>query len=236
MISVIIPTLNSAQTLTETFACLISPTVSGLVREVIVSDGGSTDETAAIAEAAGATVIHGEKGRGGQLRRGAAEAKGPFLLFLHSDTQLETGWEREVGPLVERTLAGDAMRGIPQQGRFGAAFRFQLDDHTARARILERIVACRCVVLKLPYGDQGLLITKEFYDELGGFGNVALMEDIDLTRRIGRRHMVMLRSAAVTSARRYRSDGYFVRIMKNSLIVTLWLARVPTSVLVRLYG
>lgn len=236
MISVIIPTLNSAQTLNATFASLISPTVSGLVREVIVSDGGSSDETAAMAEAAGAAFVSGEKGRGGQLRRGAAEAKGPFLLFLHSDTQLETGWEREVGPLVENALAGTSQRGIPPEGRFAAAFRFQLADHSGRARFLERIVAARCAMLKLPYGDQGLLITKDFYDELGGFGDTAMMEDIDLVRRIGRSRMVMLRSAAVTSARRYQSDGYFVRVMKNSLIVTLWLCRVPTSVLVRLYG
>lgn len=236
MISVIIPTLNSAQTLTSTFASLVSPTVSGLVREVIVSDGGSTDDTAAMAEAAGATVVSGEKGRGGQLRRGAAAAKGPFFLFLHSDTELEKGWEQEALPLVERTLAGETMRGIPPKGRFAAAFRFELNDHTGRARLLERIVAGRCAVLKLPYGDQGLLITKEFYDDLGGFGDMALMEDIDLVRRIGRARMVMLRSAAITNARRYQSDGYFIRIMKNSLIVTLWLCRVPTSVLVRLYG
>jgi rSAM/selenodomain-associated transferase 2 len=236
MISVIIPTLNSSETLTETFASLISPTLSGLVREVIVSDGGSNDETTAIAEAAGATVISGEKGRGGQLKRGAAAAKGSWLLFLHSDTELETGWDREVGPLVERASAGEAQRGVPPDGRFGAAFRFQLADHTGRARFLERIVACRCAAFKLPYGDQGLLISREFYDEVGGFGDMAMMEDIDLVRRIGRRRMVMLRSAATTSAKRYKTDGYFVRVMKNSLIVALWLARVPTSVLVRIYG
>lgn len=236
MISVIIPTLNSQETLTGTFTSLISPTVSGLVREVIVSDGGSVDETTAIAEAAGASVISGAKGRGGQLMRGAALAKGDWLLFLHSDTALEPGWDTEVGNIIEGAAAGGPMRGIPPGGKFAAAFAFRLADLSWQARLLERIVALRCGVLRLPYGDQGLLISRAFYEELGGYGDLALMEDVDLVRRIGRRRMVMLRSAAVTSAARYHKDGFFLRIMKNSFILTLWLCRVPTPVLVKLYG
>lgn len=236
MISVIIPTLNSQETLTGTFASLISPTVSGLVREVIVSDGGSVDATTAIAAAAGAKVISGVKGRGQQLRRGAAQAKGDWLLFLHSDTALEPGWDTEVGNLIEGVAARRPMRGIPPDGKFGAAFAFHLADLSWKARVLERIVALRCVLLKVPYGDQGLLVSKAFYEELGGYGDLALMEDIDLVRRIGRARIVMLRSAAVTSAARYHKDGFFLRIMKNTLIMTLWLCRVPTPLLVKLYG
>lgn len=236
MICVVIPTLNSAETLGGTFASLITPTVGGLVCEVIVSDGGSTDETSAIAEAAGATFISGQKGRGGQLARGAIEAKSPWLLFLHSDTALEPGWESEVGQLLGRVEAGQPVRGVPRDDRFAAAFRFELGDLSRAARLLEKIVALRCLVLRAPYGDQGLLISRRFYEELGGFADIALMEDVDLVRRIGRRRMVMLRSAAVTSASRYQAGGYFIRVMRNTLVMTLWLLRVPTRVLVRVYG
>jgi rSAM/selenodomain-associated transferase 2 len=236
MISVVIPTLNSAQTLAQTFASLVSPTVSGLVREVIVTDGGSTDETIAIAEAAGAKIVTGAKGRGQQLARGAAEAKEPFLLFLHSDTGLEPGWDAEVTPLVEGALAGEPMRGVPGEAKFAAAFRFLLKDHSRRARLLEKLVALRCAFLKAPYGDQGLLISRSFYDEVGGFADIALMEDVDLVRRIGRRRIVMLRSAALTSADKYQRSGYLLRILRNAVIMTLWVLRVPTRVLVRLYG
>lgn len=236
MISVIIPTLNSQETLAGTFASLISPTVSGLVHEVIVSDGGSVDETTAIAEAAGASVAIGAKGRGQQLRLGAAQAKGDWLLFLHSDTALEPGWDTEVGNLIEGVAARRPMPGVPPDGKFAAAFAFRLADLSWKARLLERLVALRCALLKVPYGDQGLLVSKSFYDELGGYGALALMEDVDLVRRIGRARIIMLRSAAVTSAARYYKNGFFIRIMKNSFIMTLWLCRVPTPVLVKLYG
>lgn len=236
MISVVIPTLNSAETLTGTFASLISATVSGLVREVIVSDGGSVDDTLSIAEAAGATVVTGPKGRGGQLARGARAAKSSWLLFLHADTAPAPGWESEVSQLIERIETGKPVRGVSPGGKFAAAFRFELADLSRSARLLERIVALRCAILKVPYGDQGLLIPKDFYEDIGGFAEIALMEDVDLVRRIGRRHMVMLKSAAVTSAARYQSRGYFLRVMRNTLVMTLWLCRVPTRVLVRVYG
>ncbi len=91
MISVVIPTLNAARHLPATFLSIFDAAIDGFVREVIVSDGGSTDATLKIADAAGATVIAGERGRGLQLRAGAQAARGRWLLFLHADTALERG-------------------------------------------------------------------------------------------------------------------------------------------------
>lgn len=236
MISVIIPTLNAEESLSSTFASLVTPTVTGLVREVIVTDGGSQDATAKLAEAAGATFLNAPRGRGQQLRAGADAAKSGWLLFLHADTTLDHNWHEEVSRLINAAEAGHPQRGVPSDGRFAACFQFALDDFTAKARILERVVALRCRLLKLPYGDQGLLINRKYYEELGGFRQMELMEDVDLVRRVGARRIVLLNTRAVTSADRYRRDGFFKRPLRNALVMTLYLLRVPPKVLARLYG
>jgi rSAM/selenodomain-associated transferase 2 len=224
MISIVIPTLNSQDTLNDTFACLVPATMEGLVREVVVVDGGSSDRTCEIADAAGATIVHSQKGRGRQLRAGGDKAKSDWLLFLHADTKLAPTWAKEVADLI-----------ASPQREFAAAFRFALDDQRLAARILERIVALRCHALKLPYGDQGLLIHRTFYRKLGGFPEVDLMEDVALIRKVGWRRTNLLKSCAVTSPKRFQKDGYFLRPLRNFCILTLYLLRVPTRVLVRLY-
>lgn len=236
MISVIIPTLNAEESLSSTLAGLITPTVTGLVREVIIVDGGSEDATATLADASGATFLSTQPGRGHQLRAGAQVAKSDWFLFLHADTTLDHNWHEEVSRLINASEAGHLQRGVPRDGRFAACFHFALDDFTVKARILERIVALRCRLAKLPYGDQGLLISRKYYEELGGFREMELMEDVDLVRRIGRRRIVLLNTRAVTSAARYRRDGFFKRPIRNALIMTLYLLRVPPRVLARLYG
>ncbi len=226
MISVIIPTLNSAETLTETFACLVGPTLSGLVREVIVCDGGSSDSTLDMADAAGAKIVHAEKGRGRQLKVGANATKCDWLLFLHADTRLEPAWAEEVAQIIAQ----------PDGNReFAAAFRFALDDRSFGARMLEKVVGLRCRALKLPYGDQGLLIHREFYNNLGGYRDLDLMEDVAFIRKVGWRRTHLLRARAITSAARFRKTGYFLRPLKNFSILTLYFLRVPPSILVRLY-
>ncbi len=176
MLSVIIPTLNAEPTLARALAPLVEPMVRGLVREVILADGGSTDLTPAIAEATGAHFLRAPRGRGAQLKAGAESARGPWLLFLHADTVLAAGWADEVESFMAR---------VGDMAECAAAFRFALDDFAPAARRLEHLVALRCALLRLPYGDQGLLIPKRFYERLGGFSPLPLMEDVDLVRRVG---------------------------------------------------
>lgn len=229
MISVVIPTLNAEASLPDTLSALIPATVEGLVREVIVVDGGSTDSTRDIADGAGADVIITNTGRGEQLIAGANRAKHPWLLFLHADTTLDPGWEREAGNFMERVDSGRARPAA-------AAFRFALDDEGFAPRCLEGLVALRCSLLRLPYGDQGLLIPRRLYEKVGGYRDLALMEDLDLVRRLGRRGVRMLRARAVTSARRYRQDGYLWRALKNQWCLVLYVLNVPAARISQIYS
>ena len=222
-ISVVIPTLNAAATLPDALAALCS---SAMLSEVIVADGGSSDETAARAVAAGARVVVGPRGRGGQLAAGAAAASGNWLLFLHADCRLEPGWERAVDAFL-RAPAAEARAGY---------FDLALDDPAPAARRLERLVTWRCRFLALPYGDQGLLIARRLYDAVGGFAPLPLMEDVDLVRRLGRRRLVRIGARCVASARRYRRDGFVRRPLRNLLCLLLYFIGVPPARIVRLYG
>jgi glycosyltransferase involved in cell wall biosynthesis len=187
MISVIVPTLNVQATLPRCFNSLIAATVHGVVREVIVADGGSSDDTLAIADAAGARIKKGGKSRASQLCAGAAAARHEWLLFLQPGTALDPGWEVEAEAFIARSSL---------ERPSAAAFRFGLDEFDSGPRRAETLAALRCWLFKLPYGDQGLLITRRFYKQLGGYRERA-REDIDLVRRIGARRLVMLRSRAV---------------------------------------
>jgi rSAM/selenodomain-associated transferase 2 len=229
MISVVIPTLNADDGLAACLTALVPAAIQGMVREVIVVDGGSSDRTHKIVEQAGAELVHTKPGRGEQLGLGAARARQPWLLFLHADTVLETGWEREVAAVIERIDSG-------RRAPTAAAFRFTLDDLGFWPRMIEAGVAIRCALFRLPYGDQGLLIPRSIYQQAGGYGRLPLMEDVEFARRIGRKRMIMLRSRAVTSAVRYRRDGYLRRSARNLSCLALFFLRVPPRLIARLYG
>ena len=222
-ISVAIPTLNAADDLP---GCLAALDGSELIAEIIVSDGGSRDETVAIAQAAGARVVIAPRGRGVQLIAGAAAATGDWLLFLHADCRPGPCWEDAVATFIRQPSAA---------GRAGY-FNFALDDADPAARRLERIVAWRCRALGLPYGDQGLLIARSLYDAVGGFAPIPLMEDVDLARRLGRHRLAPIAVRAVSSARRYRREGYLRRPLRNLLCLSLYLAGVSPRQIARLYG
>jgi rSAM/selenodomain-associated transferase 2 len=229
MISVVIPTLNAEQGLTATLASLVPAAVGGLVREVIVADGGSSDRTERIVEDAGAILVRTASGRGRQLAAGAERARGNWLMFLHADTVLEPGWEQEVAAIIDRVDQG-------ARPATAAAFRFALDDVGFKPRMLERLVDLRCLLFRMPYGDQGLLVPRRLYHGVGGYRPLPLMEDVDLVRRIGRRRIVLLRSKAVTSAVRYRREGYLMRPLRNLACLVLFYLRVPAGVIARIYG
>ena len=217
-----IPTLNAADTLPMALGALRTAPVM----ETIVVDGGSIDGTAAVAEAAGARVVFAAPGRGTQLAAGAAAATGEWLLFLHADCVLEPGWPAAVGAFMT-AADGDHRAGY---------FDFGLDDPAPAARRLERVVAWRCRVLGLPYGDQGLLISRTLYGAVGGFAPLPLMEDVDLVRRLGRNRLAPVGARCVASARRYRHGGYWRRPGRNLVCLSLYFMGVPPARIARLYG
>lgn len=222
-ISVIMPALDAAAGIADALGAVAVP---GLVGERIVVDGGSADGTVEIARAAGARVIAAERGRGAQLAAGASAARADWLLFLHADTVLARGWAEEAARFIAD----------PANLARAAAFRFALDEPRRRGRLLEAGVALRSRLFALPYGDQGLLIGRDFHDRLGGFGTLPLYEDVDFIRRIGRRRLSLLRTPAVTSAARYRRGGYLLRPLRNLCLLGLYFAGVAPRRLTRLYG
>lgn len=219
-LSVVIPTRNAAAVLPATLAAL-----GDAPREVVVADCGSADGTAVVAAELGARVVPAPEGRGQQLAAGTAAATGQWLLLLHADTRLTPGW---TGAVAGFTAAPDA-------ARVAGYFAFRLDDDTPEARRLERAVAWRCRWLGLPYGDQGLLIHRGMLARIGGVPEEPMMEDVALVRRLGRSRIRPIGAEAVTSAEKFRRDGYLRRSARNVALLGLWFAGVPPRWLKRLY-
>jgi rSAM/selenodomain-associated transferase 2 len=226
LLDVVIPALDAAAHIEATLEALSEGRGRGLIREVLVVDGGSRDDTAARARGSGARVIAAPRGRGAQLAAGAAASEAGWLLFVHADTRLAPGWSGPVTAFIRATAEGER----------AAVFELAFDDGSASARILARLANWRARRLALPYGDQGLVLSRAFYQRLDGFRPLPLMEDVDLVRRIGRRRLVHLEAVAVTSAERYRRAGWWPRAARNLCLLTLYMLGVPPRLLQRLYG
>ncbi len=220
-ISVVIPTLNSAGELVDCLATLAEGLDAGLIRELIVTDGGSTDATVEIASQAGAEIVSGPQSRGGQLGRGCAAAQGDWLLLLHADTQLSAGWSVEV--LAHLNASSSA-------AYFGLQYR--------AAGFFPRMVASwamfRSRAFGLPYGDQGLLISRTVYDQVGGYADIPLMEDVALARQL-KGNLVRLSAKATTSAVKYQRQGWLKRGALNLLMLVRYLLGVDPKKLAKEY-
>lgn len=229
MVSVVIPALNSEPTLPATLTALVPAALEGLVREVIVVDGGSLDRTREIADHAGAEVITAPPTRGAQLRAGANAARHQWLLFLNADTVLDGGWEREAAHFMQRVDSGSSRHAA-------AVFHFALDDDGFAPRALESIVRLRGALLRPPYGDQGLLISRRQYNKVGGFRPLPLLEDVDFIRRLGTRRVKLLAPRAVSSAARYRREGYIRHALGNQRRRLLYALRLAPARAAQLQG
>jgi glycosyltransferase involved in cell wall biosynthesis len=219
MISVVIPALNAERLLPRCFDSLIPAAVRGVVREVIVADGGSTDGTLEVADAAGAHIVGAGKNRSAQLIAGAELARSDWILFLLPESALEPGWEVEAESFMAQAM--------PERPR-AATFRFAVEDFGGEARRAEAKANLRAWLLALPYGDQGLLIPRRLYRKLGGYRALARLEDADLVRRIGRRRLVLLRARAVNVARPHEG------VLRGAWLSLLHMLRIPTWVVAKL--
>lgn len=214
-LSIVVPALNAEKILP---ACLAALGAWPEAERILV-DGGSTDATPAIARDQGWRVIEAPRGRGTQLRAGAAEATGDTLLFVHADTVLAPDWVAAVNGFT---------------GRAGY-FRLAFAGGDPRAARVARLANFRARAFGLPYGDQGLLIARDLYDRVGGYRPVPLMEDVDLVRRIGAKNLRELEAVATTSPARYERDGWILRPMRNLSILALWFLGVKPETLAKLY-
>lgn len=220
-VSVIIPTFNEKKSIGKTIKSIKSANDRA---EVIVADGGSSDNTMSIAKAYGALVVESPLGRGTQMDIGAEIAKGDILLFLHSDTILPENWH---------DLIVDALN---IDNTVGGAFSFKTDGIGFKYRILEKLVALRNKSVKLIYGDQAIFVRKKAFDSIGGFNSLPLMEDVDLVKRLRQiGNFLLLPNEAVTSSRRWQKHGFFKTSIRNSFYIFLYYIGVKPESLYKLY-
>lgn len=187
MLSVVIPTRNSERALVCTLAMLVSASVAGVVRDVVVADAGSRDETGEIADIAGCTLLVSGAPLATRLREAVAAARGSWLLFLRAGTVLEAGWGEEA-----LRFTTDAER----RGRAAAAvFRAQPLAQAGRSFAAQTLALLKEALRRTPAAEQGLMISREFYASVGGHRLEAGDPETDLLRRIGTGRLVRLRSA-----------------------------------------
>ncbi|MEM1150667.1 MAG: TIGR04283 family arsenosugar biosynthesis glycosyltransferase [Pseudomonadota bacterium] len=223
-VSIIIPTLNAANDLPACLESLLPGLAAGLVREVVLCDGGSRDATLDIGETAGCELVSSGPGRGRQLQAGATASRGEWLLFLHADTVLSPEW-------VERVEAH--MHQAPDKA---ATFTLAYRSDAPEARWLARRANMRSRWFGLPYGDQGLFLRRDLYDAVGGYPNHPLMEDVAIVRAIGRHRLVLLSAEARTSAAKYERDGWRKRAYANAWLLTRYLLGASPATLAKSYS
>lgn len=217
-ISIIIPVLNEEALLPRTLDRL--ECFSGV--EIILVDGGSTDGTDALLQSwsgrpssQNRVVLRGDRGRARQMNAGAKRAAGEIFLFLHADSLLPDG---AIDAIRE------AMR-LPAVG--GGAFRFKIDSEHRFLKILETLVNLRSSLLKLPYGDQGIFVRRERFEQLGGYADLPLMEDVDFIRRLKKTgKTVLLDRPILTSPRRWLREGMYRTTLRNIMLISLYFAGV----------
>ena len=208
-LAVVIPTLDEARALPALLGDLRALTCR---HEIIIADGGSSDDTVAMAREGGARVVTTARGRGAQLRTGAEASRAEVLCFVHADIRI---------PLTA-IRALEAAIGGPRDTAW--AFRLRIGGDGLGYRVVESGANLRSRLFQLPYGDQGLLLHRQLYEAAGGYLPLPLMEDVTLVRAIGRVGRVRMLPASITvSARRWRREGLVRGTLRNWSLMAAWM-------------
>ena len=217
-VSVIIPTLNEEHTIKD---ALISVGRGG---ELIVVDAGSHDSTIKIASRFTEKIILSERGRGNQMDRGAREAKGDVLLFLHADTKLPEDWKDQITDALKDDMI------------IGGGFRLKIDSRKICFRIMEKIINWRSKYLGLIYGDQAIFARRDAFFAVGGFMGLPLMEDVDFIKRLKSKGTVILLDADVsTSSRHWEKKGILMTTLRNWILLGFYYLGVSPEKLYKWY-
>jgi len=220
-VSVVVPTLNEEGVLAATLDRARQPGV----QEIIVVDGGSGDATAAVAAQHADLILSAPRGRAAQMNAGAAAAGGDILLFLHADTWLPDGFADAVG-----VACGD-------RAVVGGRFDVTLEPSSPLIRLTGELINRRSRLTRISTGDQAIFIRRAVFEQLGGYADIPLMEDIELSRRMKRAgRIACLRQRVTTSARRWRQDGVVRTILLMWSLRALYFCGVSPARLQRVYG
>ncbi len=218
-ISVIIPTLNEA----ETIGRLIKSLKGIPELEIIIIDGGSRDGTTEQIRRSGVVAVQSKPGRGVQLNAGVQAASGDILLFLHADSQLQ-----------EMTVA--QIRESVSKGTPWGCCRLKFDEDTLFFRILAQASDWRARYLSMCYGDQGIYCTRSFFDSVGGFPDWNFLEDLEFSHRARQRvKACVLKDRIITSTRRFRTNGLWRTFWKMQGVKVLFTLGFPLPYIRRFY-
>ncbi|MBT3938467.1 MAG: glycosyltransferase [Pelagibacterales bacterium] len=220
-VTIVIPTYNSERTINNTLNILTK-----IFKNIIVVDGQSKDLTRKICNKYNTKLFTlKNNNRGIQLNLGSKKVFTNWILFLHADSILENTAIEE----IEKFISSD-------ENKYKAAtFKLKFDQVNIYAFLLSKVVTFRSKYFKLPYGDQGLLISKAFYNKIGGYKNLPIMEDVEIIRNVGFRNIKILNSYIITDSIRYKSAGWLIRPFINLYCLTLYLLGFNIKIINKIY-
>jgi rSAM/selenodomain-associated transferase 2 len=222
-VSIVLPVLHEAETINETLAHIRAADPGAA--EIIIVDGDLLGSTISAVRNSGVITANSSKGRARQMNHGAALASGGILLFLHADTQLPANALSMIKKVMEdrRLVAGAFKLGIRSERRI--------------FRITEKYVSLRTRVTRIPFGDQAIFIRRDYFEKIGGYKDIPLMEDVELMARIKKQgdRISIIPEKVLTSARRWEREGVLRCTARNWAIQTLYACGVPPERLAKWY-
>jgi rSAM/selenodomain-associated transferase 2 len=223
--SIIVPVLNEAESINSQIAH-VQRISEGCSCEIIVVDGDPEGATIKAVKDGDIISVASIRGRAWQMNEGARVAGGDVLLFLHADTQL---------PENALTKIDGVLR---NQNYVAGAFDLSLDSGKLILNLIGRMASVRSRMTRVPYGDQAIFVRREYFDKIGRFKEIPLLEDVELMRRIKKRgdRIIILPDPVTTSARRWDKEGIFFVTLRNMLIINLYRLGVSPERLAKYYG
>ena len=222
--SIIVPVLHESDTINSLIEHLDRLEYDA-GHEIIVADGSPDRDTIQAIGRKSVIKIVAPKGRARQMNAGASVAKGEILIFLHADTELL----RDALTKIDTAMA--------QTHYIGGAFELDIKSERFMFKLLSRWASIRCHLTRIPYGDQAIFIKRDYFNTIGGYRDIPLMEDVELMRRIQRRgdKICILRDRVTTSPRRWEQEGFIYVNLRNAALFTMYLLGVSPEKLASFY-
>ena len=219
-ITVVIPTYNAEKTIYKTL-----DNVSKIFQKIIIVDANSKDLTKNICDKFAIQFFTSKKNRGLQLNIGAEKCDSDWIFFLHADSILDSDAINEINIFVSNA----------KNNYKAAALKLKFNQDNKYSFLLSKIIFFRSKYLKLPYGDQGLIISKDFYTKIGGFKPLPIMEDVEIVKNIGFKNIKLLDSYITTDSIRYKDQGWLFRPLINLYCLSLYFLGFNINLINKIY-